>query len=73
MRARQAECDGAASSAGVRTQQLYVLPRVGDDARGWAVECATWPRYHCGSFSLTARYGDSMLDLSEEEQQALFY
>ena len=70
MRARQAEYEGAASNAQVRTQQLYVLPRIGDDPRGWAAECATWPRYHCGSFSLTSRYGDSMLDLSKEEQQA---
>ena len=71
MRARQAQYQGAASSGEVRKHQLYVIPRVGERSGGSAIECATWPRYHCGCFSLTSRYGDSMLDLSVEEQQAL--
>ena len=71
LRAREAQYSGSSSSAPVRTQQLYAIPRGGHRSEGWALECVTWPKYDCGAFSLTARHGDSMLDLTQEEQQAL--
>ena len=55
----------------VRRYMRLTHPRVGDHAGGWALECAMWPMYHQGCISMTSRYGDSMLDLSVDEQQAL--
>ena len=56
----------------VATGALYSIPRIGDrHSEQWAPECMTWPRYHQGVFSLESRYGDSMLELTEEERRAL--
>ena len=59
-----------------RTAQLYRVPRVRpateeQAASGWASECVTWPRYLHGGFSLRHTSGESMLELSEDEAQAL--
>ena len=59
-------------AAGPRTGMLYGVPRQGQRGSDyWAPECMTWPRYSQGSFSLAAREGESMLDLTAEEKEAL--
>ena len=71
MRASQAQYEGTAPNEPVRTQELYTIPRIGDDRSHWSKECGTWPRYHDGCFSMVNREGESMLELSDAEQQAL--
>ena len=56
-----------------RTGQLYRVPRdrQSADLDPWARECVTWPRYRDGEFVLAHGPGESMLQLTEEEQRAL--
>ena len=76
MQSRKAKYEAAAkqSKDGIRASlasgTLYRIPYVGEIPR-IAHECLTWPRYDAGSFSLSARYGESMLELTVEEQRSL--
>ena len=56
-----------------RTAQLYRVPRIRQaaDPHPWARECVTWPRYRGGEFLLEDGPGESMLELTQEEQRAL--
>ena len=56
----------------MRTGKIYSIPRCGDRRNEkWAPECMTWPRYHQGSFSIAAPAGESMLELTQDEREAL--
>ena len=76
MAAGKAKYEAAAkqSKEGIRASlasgTLYRVPYVGSIPR-IAQECLTWPRYDAGAFSLFARYGESMLELTEAEQRSL--
>ena len=52
---------------------MYRVPRdrQAADIDPWARECVTWPRYRDGEFVLAHGPGESMLQLTEEEQRAL--
>ena len=56
-----------------RTGQLYRVPRVrlAGDRDPWSRECVTWPRYRGGEFLLEDGPGESLLELTQEEQRAL--
>ena len=56
-----------------RTGQLYRVPRIrrAGDRDPWARECVIWPRYRGGEFLLEDGPGESMLELTQEEQRAL--
>ena len=76
MQARKAKYEAAAeqAKAGMRASlasgTLYRIPDVGQIPR-IAQECLTWPRYDAGALSLYARHGESMLELTVEEQRSL--
>ena len=56
------------------TGELYKIPRmVADGAafQAWSPECIKFPRYHHGAFHLQNTTGQSILELTEEEQRAL--
>ncbi len=58
----------------VRTSQLYRVPRMRQGPCGiwpWARECITWPRYFEGEFVFGGTEGESMLELTRDEQRAL--
>ena len=56
-----------------RTGQLYRVPRVRQaaDRDPWARECVTGPRYRGDEFLLECGLGESMLELTQDEQRAL--
>jgi len=60
-----------------QTRQLYRIPRLltpGSPLPGsaaWAAECVTWPRFLDGVFRLHHLSGESMLELTDKECQAL--
>ena len=61
-----------------RTGQLYRVPRMrpsselsSEGREPWARECVTWPRYRDSEFVLGDGLGESMLELTTEEQRAL--
>ncbi len=59
-----------------KTGQLYKIPRIAAEGAvgigaSWAAECVTWPRYLDGEFKLKNRTGDSMLEMTVEENRAL--
>ena len=69
-----ARAGSAPPATRVATSELYRIPRVrapGAVWRSWSTECITWPRYSDGEFSLGLLRGESMLDLTEAERQAL--
>ena len=76
MQARKGKYEAAAkqSKDGIRASltsgTLYRIPYVGDIPR-MAQECLTWPRYDAGAVSLFAVHGESMLELTQEEQRSL--
>ena len=76
MASRKAKYEAAAKQAkdGIRASlasgTLYRIPYVGPIPR-IAEECLTWPRYDAGAFSLYNRHGDSMLELTVDEQRSL--
>ena len=61
-----------------RTGQLHRVPRMrpsselsSEGREPWARECVTWPRYRDSEFVLGDGLGESMLELTTEEQRAL--
>ena len=56
-----------------RTGRLYRVPRIRQalDRDPWAREWVTWPRYRGGEFLLEDGPGESMRELTQEEQRAL--
>ena len=61
-----------------RTGQLYRVARMrpsselsSEGREPWARECVTWPRYRDSEFVLGDGLGESMLELTTEEQRAL--
>jgi hypothetical protein len=63
--------DGSTTCSIKRTQELYVIPRLSGDRKYWATECRSFPRYHNGKFSDCHCSGESILELTTEEQSAL--
>ena len=52
--------------------QLYKIPSTQNDSMSkLAKECALWPRYAYGEFSLSACVGEGMLETASEEYRAL--
>ena len=68
--AAQKSKDGLAGRDALTSGSLYRVPYVGR-IPCIAEECITWPRYDAGVFSLSAVYGESMLELKEKEQRSL--
>ena len=76
VREAQYAAAGKQSKAGLvgselNSGKLYRIPVYLGSIQRMAPECITWPRYDAGGFSLSAKYGESMLELIGEEQRSL--
>jgi len=69
--AKKGKADGSGATV-LKSGELYRVPRVGTGSKKfWAKECVTWPRYHCGNFTMSSDSGPSMLELTLAEKRAL--